>query len=609
MNKLFVGQILFIFLTFTFSVQAGDTHTLLETSQHAKGFAGIVTREDGKLLVAAHPKVIKLFNPSTKKFEQDLFTLPLYSFPEDLALIPRDDSRGIPGGFSVASPLDGQIFTVLLDGTIIESNTGQFDTVPFSGDYNAQVDGTTFGINALAYRRSNDRLYAASSLVGNAIFRIDWRGSDPALGIVPLNIPKNAFLALNAFQFGPDDKLYTPDTLGGKILRINVDTGDVETLLSDIPSPIALKISLKGLVYFISQTTGEIFKYDTATVTKTKLATLEPPLDNLALSPDETKLYISSRNNKIFEVDVKSGSKKTLFSSALIQPWDIAYDNETDSLYIADTGSLKQLKAGSGKLVREIFLDSTHHPKLIGVGIISGIELEQGPGAKIILSDVTKGNTIVLNKKDLSVDTILNAFPDALNSPGQPFSAVRVNQGNTDFFLVADSVNGNIVRLNRDHSTSLFYSGLQVPIKLKIANGYLYIVEAGDITHFVEDSGRISRIPLNDPSPENLEILIQHLNNPQGLDIFGDKMVFLEVGKGELLEASSTGEVENFVLKKGLSFSNDLLLSPTYPMPIYPFAGVAIESNGGRVFLNQTSGPSIIQVDRAEILRKAKPKV
>lgn len=590
--------------------QASDSHVLIDSSQHSKGFSGMMAREDGKLLILCHPKNVRLFNPMTRKFEQDIFTLPSYSFSDEIANIPRDDTRGIPGGYALACALDGKVVTVLLDGTVIESNVEELEPVLATGDYNAQVNPASFGLSAIAYRRSNDRLYCASSLVGNALFKVDWRGAglegEPSTTLVPLNAPVE--LTLNAFQFGPDDKLYAPNVEVGQIVRINADTGDVETLLSNVPSPIALKISSQSIVYFITKNTAEVFKYNIATATKTKLATLEPPLDNLTLNLDETKLYVSSKSNQIFEVDVESGSKKTLFSSQLIRPNDLAYDIEADSLYIADCGVLREVRASNGKLIRSLTFESYEHPELNNIGAACGIDVERGPQAKIVISDSIHGKTVVLNKKDLSVDTVLCAFPDRINFPGQPFSAVRINQGNRDFFLVTDTVQGNIMRLNRDGSGSVFFSGLKTPVKLKIANGYLYIVEAGDLVHLSDSSGRVSRIPLNEPFPENLEILLDHLNNPQGLDLFEDRMVLLEAGKKWLIEASSISESQPLVLKKNLNLSSDILISPVNPIPIDSFAGVAIDSNGKKVFLNQTAPNNILEVKRAEILKKIKPK-
>ena len=121
---------------------------------------------------------------------------------------------------------------------------------------------------------------------------------------------------LNAFQFGPDDLLYSPDTTNNQIISIDVDsmpgTGIVKTVVPSSKlvaneTPIALKIDRNGILYFVCRRSGNVYKFNLTTQHLTLLVTVEPALDNCSLSLDQTKLYVTNDENKIYQVDVNTG--------------------------------------------------------------------------------------------------------------------------------------------------------------------------------------------------------------------------------------------------------------------------------------------------------------
>ena len=301
-----------------------------------------------------------------------------------------------------------------------------------------------------------------------------------------------------------------------------------------------------------------------------------------------------------------------------MQPWDIAFDS--GFLYIADFGSIKQFKASNGKLENSVILDSLTSG-LAGIGSASGITVEPGdnPDAKIIFTDVTVGNVAVINKRDFSVYKVFNTqlppFPNTGTAFTQPFSTVRVvtsegppvqeyyltTRPDTDFTMPPHA--GDIVKFMEDPtdptgvSNSVFFSGLWAPVKLKLHNGYVYVVEAGDLLNAIPQSpGRVSRIPLNNPSTR--EILVDNLKNPQGLDIFDDTMVIVETGSGtkRLLQASASEPSAPIELRTKLDLSDDLLIYEFSPVPINPFTGVAVDSKGKNVYVNQTQPDNILEL-------------
>lgn len=562
---------------------------LNQATQEIKGFARLAQLENGLCVVSSQPKNIRLFDPNTGKFIDTIYTLTNYSFPDDLVLIPE--------GYSIASFLDGRIPTVLNNGKVIQSNQGPFKVSPETGIFKASFNPQLQGANPITYRPSNGLLYT-QGFDPNTLYSLKWQGS------VPVAIPLTPATSLEGFAFGPDDKLYAPDIGNGQIVVVDADTGVVTPLpnTQGLIFPVDLKIANNGILYYLERPTGNVYQYNLATQTPVLLATLAPALEKVAVSFDQKYLLVSNDENRIVKVDIATGKTTILFDSQIIQPWGVAFDGDSDTLYIPDTGKLLQVNAKNGKTIRYVVID-TLTSGFLGAGQVNGIDIEQADqqneDPKIVVADVTLGDILVFNKKDLTYYDLLSSSTTGLFEK-QPFSAVRVTGGTpSEYYLIANAVDGTILKVYHPNPndktvtiTELFFSGLNVPGKLKLYNGYVYIVEAGKLLEGIPNSGSISRISLANPTTK--EILVPHLYNPQGLDIYNGIMVTAEVGKFRLLSASALKPSTPEVLATGLEFSNDLLISNLNPIPIDPMVGVAIDSKGKRIYVNQTAPNNII---------------
>ena len=466
------------------------------------------------------------------------------------------------------------------------------DRTLFQATFNADL----IGIEPITYRTSNDLLYAGGAFNPSQLFKLDWRGSTP----VAINL--SAPVAFNHFQFGPDGNLYSNDSVNNQIVKIAIDdvanTGTVTPVVTGIPYAVSCKVDSQGNLYYLSRTLGNVYQYNVSTNKQTILAAgLPPPLDDICLSLDEKQVYVTNNNNGIFQVTIATKQVTTLFQSPISQPWDLAYDSETDSVYVADTVGIKQFKASNGSLIRQLVFDSTQdNGLLVGSGNANGITVESGPNAKIVITDGTVGDIIVVNKSDLS-------FYDLLPfTAAQPFSTVRVTGGNpSEYYLITDTTNGNILKVYRVSPTEImeevYFSGLTGPVKLRINNGYLYVVEGGDLINFSTNTGRISRIPLIDnPTPADQEILVTGLNSPQGLDIYQNNMYIVEGGTKRVLQASANQPSVPSVVYDGLDLGNFIVISQFNPYPVYPFAGLAVDNKGKTVWVNQTNPVNILSI-------------
>lgn len=569
----------------------------IQATQQIPNFGGL-TYWKGKLLVCGYPKNVRVFDPDIGQFTSDAFVLPQqnFSFPNDVAVIPADTSRGIVGGFVCTSFLDGRIYTVLNNGTIILSNTGPFPVFPQTGPVNvftASADPTTLNpilqlCQPIAYRKSNDRIYTQTAFAPNVLYSLDWRGSVPT----PIMLSDN--VGMGFCQFGSDDKLYAPDTPNDRIVKIDPNTGTVTPFLSGITKPIALKIDEKGVFYIASRQTGMIYRFNPFTDQLTTLAVLKPAVTDIALNSDGSILYVTNDQSRIYAVNTHTGGYEIIFDSPIVGPWDLAFDDSTNSLYVADNGSIKQFNSETGQLRRKYVIDS--NPKTFGFGLACGIDVESDddPDAKIVISDVTLGAVAGLRKRDFAVVDLFNPLTDPINGPFllgiQPFSAVSV-RSSTDYYLVTDAVNGRIIQLfpiATGLPPQIFFSGLNTPVKLKIHNGYVYVVEAGQVLLEIPNTGQISRIPLNNPTPANQQVLVKNLYQPEGLDIYDNQMLILESGNNRILQASAVGPSTPIVVQQNLQLRDDNLIYQYAPCKIHRFNGLATNPNGTRIYSNET---------------------
>ena len=529
------------------------------------------------------------------------------SLPDDLAIIPANPQLGIPGGFAQGGFLDGRIWTVLDDGAVIQSNLGTFTPYTGTGIYPASYNAALQGLNPITYRKSNDRLYASGFDPYN-LYVIDWRGS------IPQPVPLLPFLpegrGLNGFQFGPDE-LYSPDAIHGQILQIDADSGIVTPIVSNILTPIAVKVDSKGNVYFNDRGTGYVYKYNPQTHQTNILAKLRPALDNLVISLDEKSLYVTNNENEIIKVNADTGINKTLYTAPFQQVWDLKFDPDTNSIFVADFSSVKQFNANNGKLKRESNFSAISSGVASTGSTASSINVESGPNAKIVVTDVTLGNVVVLNKADLSpYDTTLTSNNTNLAFK-QPMSGVHVNDPVKEYYLVTNTVDGTIVKISHNGDinsnnivTQTVVTGLNAPVKLQINNDFLYIVELGQAYLGIPKTGRISRIPLSALQASsvmtnqlsNPQVLVDNLDNPNGLDIINGKMYFVEAGRKRLLKADATTPGNPTVVENGLKLQQDIIVSQFNPVAqINPPSAVTMRLgyNGLKAYINETKPNAI----------------
>lgn len=263
---------------------------------------------------------------------------------QSLSLVDRESGAvslfvGPPAGMAddVAFGPDGEVaWTAYLVGELrIRNAAGEIRTV---------ASGLP-GLNSLAYT-DGGRLFATQVFMGDALYEIDRSGELPPRKII------EGIGGLNGFEFGPDGHLYGPLWFKGEVVRVDVDSGEMETVADGFQIPAAVNFDGQGRLYVVDSATGELLRLQPGTAEKVRVAQLQPSLDNLAIDKKAGLAYVSNMaDNSIQEVDMADGHVRDLVRTRLAAPSGLAIVG--DQLHIADTFAYRVMDTGSGE-IREV---------------------------------------------------------------------------------------------------------------------------------------------------------------------------------------------------------------------------------------------------------------
>ena len=98
---------------------------------------------------------------------------------------------------------------------------------------------------------------------------------------------------MNGMDWGPDGKLYGPRWFHGEVARIDVDSGDLETVATGFGIPAAVKFDSEGRLHVLDTQVGEVVRVDIVTGEKEVVGRPGVAKDNLAFNADD-RLFVSS---------------------------------------------------------------------------------------------------------------------------------------------------------------------------------------------------------------------------------------------------------------------------------------------------------------------------
>jgi len=432
------------------------------------------------------------------------------------------------------------------DGTIAWT-AGAFSAIHAltpDGDFKVLASNLP-AVNSINYM-SDGRLFVTRVFGGDALYELDPTGAGK-----PREIAKKLG-GLNGFEVTDDGQLYGPLFLKGKLVRVDVNTGVVTQIQDNFATPAAVNLDSKGRLYAVDFADGTVSRIDLSKVPATSarkvIATLEPPLDNLAINSRD-ELYVSNpATNTITEVNPDTGATRTVVSGNLSSPGGIA---------LATIGGKPVLLTADFWGNRYFDLDSGARTMLsLPAGVTASSSLAAS-GDTLALASIWPFGLLYV------IDTQANKIIKTAKFKA-PYSPVFMSDG---ALLVADYAAGTVTRLapGKSRDKSVLVEGLDGPVGLALdTDNHLYISEytSGGLRQFDLVSGAMLTIA-------------EGLQQPEGLAVTSNGHVLVaETGTQRLLSVDpATGQATTVAdqLAIGLSAGDDL------PKPFLP-SSIAVDA-------------------------------
>jgi sugar lactone lactonase YvrE len=497
-------------------------------------------------------------------------------------LIPGSEMHGVHG---LAFDAAGELYGASLAGYSIyhiRRDTGKVTTEvgPFSGnsdDLAFGPDGTlvwTAGAYSAIYARRPDgeivtlaedlagvnsvnfspdgRLFITRVFGGDHLYEIDVKGENP-----PRLIAKQLG-GLNGFEVTADNKLYGPLFFKKKIVEVDIESGEVRDFADGFTTPAAVNIDQNGNLYVVDYATGEVTRIRMSDGERSIIATLDPPLDNLAID-DRGWVYVSNPAfNRITEIDPDTGATRIIVEGNLSLPGDIAMGSNgaEDALFIADFWGNRFADPDSGELTR--------FPPPQGVTASASIAISDDYYA---VSSIWPFGVVYV------VERATNKLAKRV-AVGAPYGMAFLDDGS---LLVADYKKGQVLHIaaGKSRDKAVLVDNLDGPVGLAVNErmNWVYVSEY--------NSGAVIRFPLGrvicsqdvTQECEKTESVITDLDKPEGLatDIAGGLYV-AETGTNKVWILPVDGQAPVVIgnIPMGLAAGEDM------PAPFIP-TGISVD--------------------------------
>ncbi|MGH9810597.1 MAG: SMP-30/gluconolactonase/LRE family protein, partial [Terriglobia bacterium] len=188
--------------------------------------------------------------------------------------------------------------------------------------------------NPITYYQGH--LIAGELRMGGRIVELDRNGGAPRL--IAANLPM-----VNAFDVGPDDKLYFPAQAANEIWRVSLDGGEPEVVAKDLGMPDSVKFHPDGYIVSTQVGSGQVLKIDPHTGAKEVLADIGPGLDNVTFVKGRT--FVSHITGSVHEI-LAPGKVQPLVDKGFQWPMGIAV-NGAGTVYAADGMFAYSIKPGT----------------------------------------------------------------------------------------------------------------------------------------------------------------------------------------------------------------------------------------------------------------------
>ena len=331
----------------------------------------------------------------------------------------------------------------------------------------------------------NGMLIAGELRMGARIMEIDRGGGEPR--VIVDNVPM-----ANAFDVGPDGKLYFPAQAANEIWRVDLAGGEPEVVAKDLGVPDSVKFAPDGSIVSTQVYSGQVLRIDPRTGEKTLLADIGPGLDNVTFIGNRT--FVSHITGSLHEI-VAPGQVKPVVEKGLQWPLGLA-EGPDGSLFVADGGFTYLLRPG-GALELAGMLFSPGFP-----GWVRDVAASAS-GEWVVTT--ANGDVAKWRPAEQAFEVLASWYDRLMGVDVVASGAV----------VFAEMPTGKVFAVEGGSVTELA-GGLDRPMGVAVAgDGSVYVAESG--------AGRVVKL-----AGGRTETVIDGLGTPEGIAIAGNKLFVVD---------------------------------------------------------------------------------
>jgi sugar lactone lactonase YvrE len=439
------------------------------------------------------------------------------------------------------------------DDLIFGPDGSLFWTDILVGDVGKRLpDGTTSvvaspgpGVNPITF--SDDwRLFVSQCFLGDHLFEIDPNGlEEPRL----ISDQLGPGCGMNGMDWGPDGKLYGPRWFHGEVARIDVDSGDLETVATGFGIPAAVKFDSEGRLHVLDTQVGEVVRVDIVTGEKEVVGRPGVAKDNLAFNADD-RLFVSSfSDSSILEV-IGLDTNRVVVPGGISTPGGLAYlpsSAGSGRLFVADGGALRQLDPSTGTEVHTV------------QGFVTDLGLAHSAHPRGEHLVITAGATV----------TIWNPDTDEVVSRFESFDRAVDALAFGEDIIVSEFGTGSVVRFSPDapDTRTTLASGFEQPAGLASHDGDLYVADRTGAVFQILNDGEV----LDMPRP-----VVIGLAGPEGIAVAEDGSLYVVEVDAERVTWVDPESGATSLVADGLNLSGLEREAISEATPIAYLSGIAI---------------------------------
>ncbi|MBU6206074.1 MAG: SMP-30/gluconolactonase/LRE family protein [Alphaproteobacteria bacterium] len=437
------------------------------------GANGIATGPDGRIWVASVPSSsVNAINPDFGAIE---------------TISPMDGAITAP---------DDLVFDEAGNVYLTEITLGRVAMRDTKGRVSV-IQGDMPVANPITYHQGH--LIAGECRMDARIMELDRGGGAP-------RVIKDGIPMANAFQVGPDGRLYAPIMGANEIWAIDLATGAHEVVAGDLGVPDSVKFDAKGRIVTTQVASGQVLRLDVQAGTREVLAQLPPGLDNVTFVGE--RIFISSINGSITEI-LEPGKVRPLVERGLQWPLGLAVD-EAGTLFVADgvygytIAPDAPVNAETLQLAGMIFYPGCP-------GYMRGVAKGSAPGEWIIATGL--GSLARYNPAQATSDFIAHGYDILMG--------VAVSDRGA---IVFSEYGAGRVHVAPGPDIKMIAEGLDKPMGVALIGDTAYVAEAG--------AGRIVKLQQGSP----MDTVVDGLERPEGLCAHDGKLYAVDTKARALIE-------------------------------------------------------------------------